>query len=29
VGVFLRPVSLENAQLRDYVQSFGWTEGGL
>ena len=29
VGEFLRPVSLENEQLRDYVRSFGWTEGEL
>jgi hypothetical protein len=27
VGVFLEPVSLEDARLRDYVKSFGWTDG--
>jgi hypothetical protein len=27
VGLFLRPVSLESAELRDYVRGFGWTDG--
>ena len=27
VGVFLRPVSLESSELRDYVRSFAWTDG--
>jgi hypothetical protein len=26
VGLFLRPVSLENPALRDYVQGFGWPD---